>query len=1377
MKTADANAEDQFEGLYHKYFDTLEKYIPKEKQGNFYSTGHDILRNHLMAHLNHKEKKNYTKLVKILVEKSYYHSIDDEKARILTGIVAGYFQQVETFILSLVEKEKPTRLGISVYGDTVPLSLLAFKLVKKKHPHIKTLMGGGVFADHMAVGSPNYEVFLEKTRGIIDTIIIGEGENLFLKYLKGEFPQSQRVLTQKELDGKTLELSRVGMPDFSDFSTDKYLYLTTYFSRSCPYQCSFCAETVNWGAYRKKNVSQCIDELSRLHRISGRRLFLIGDSLLNPIITELSHSLKESRLQLYWDGYLRAEKHVCNRENTRLWRQAGFYRARLGIESGSQHVLDLMGKKVTLSQVKDAITSLAQAGIKTTTYWITGHPGETEDDFQQTLRLLDELKDVIYEAEGKPFKYFLSGQVGSDYWINRYNHVPLYPEKDEEMLMFQTWSLDCEPSREVAYQRSCRFNSHCRKLGIPNPYSMYEIYRADERWKKLHPNAVPPFLEIRELEEAAGESVNEGRNRATTAGVPTPATKGLEKLDRKKILAATSQYGKECDFWLKKLAGEWQKSTFPYDYPAFSSETGETGETSLNINIPAQLAAKLVKLSKGSDKKLHMILLTGLVLLLHKYTANEDIVIGTPIYRQKVEGDFINTLLPLRHKITAGMTVKELLLQVRDVLVDAAAHQNYPLEVLVHQLNMEYSTTSFPLFDMVLLMENIQPPKYIAPICPNLLFSVTSKKDHISGILGYNARIYEAHTVEAINSRWIRILEEMTDNVNRTVAGFQLLTEAEKRRLLEKFNDTAAGYPVEKTIRQLFEEQVERTPASAAVAAPGGNSSTTRQLTYSELNNKANTLAYRLITGGVKPGDIAAVMAEPSAAMITAILAIIKAGAVYLPLNPQHPHQRIRQIIKDSAAVAALTQTGFSQIPCDVAVFDIDDDTTSPHRQENPVNSTRPGDPLYTVYTSGTSGKPKGVLINNKNLVNYISWFSAVTHPAATAKALLLSSYAFDLGNTVIYAALLNGGELHLLERDTYLDTRSLVDYIAANEIGYIKITPSFFSVIVDTPGFSGQNCSSLRLIVLGGEALDVSDVKKTFRKFPGTRIMNHYGPSETTIGSVAQYIDPLQIESYEKAPTIGTPIANTRTYILDRDLQLVPPGVAGELYIAGDGVGRGYLNRPELTSEKFVPDPYHTNTLLYRTGDLARHLADGYIQFLGRIDQQVKIRGFRIELGEIETRLLKHPDVNEAVVLVRKTAAVNDDGTGEEKFLCAYFTSSKDIDITQLQEFLNLELPNYMLPTFFLPLDSLPLTPNGKLDREALPEPELAAEDDFEAPGDETDKQVLRVWARVLGIEEQNIGLNSNFFGLGGHSLKATTVLSELHKVFDVKIPLVEIF
>jgi radical SAM superfamily enzyme YgiQ (UPF0313 family) len=496
--TVDAAVEMRFKDSYDRYFHLLKEIVPGTRRGNFYSIGHDVLRNHIMADLHYSDKAKYLHLVKELLYKTFYVEMDDRKAAELIEIIDHFYRLLEDYFRGIFERVKPTILGLSVFSDTLPASLFIFKWVRKTYPHVKTVMGGGVFADQLALNSPQLEIFLEKTADFIDKIIIGEGEILFVKWLEGELPASRRVHTLADIDRQVLDLSTADLLDLSDFDLVNYPYNVSYTSRSCPFQCSFCSETIQWGKYRKKAAQQIIVEVRQLIQHYGYQLFLFGDSLLNPLMKTLAQEFLTAKEPVYWSGWLRVDKESGELAHAMKWRRSGFYHARLGIESGSQRVLDMMDKRITAADAKKTIANLAAAGIKTTTLWVVGHPGETEADFQQTLDFLEELKFDIYEAECRPFYYYLTGQAGAPGgWGNQSKPQPLYSRDAEEMLMLQTWILDGEPSREETYRRVRQFTAHCEKLGIPNPYSMHEIYEADERWQKLHSNAVPPLIEFK----------------------------------------------------------------------------------------------------------------------------------------------------------------------------------------------------------------------------------------------------------------------------------------------------------------------------------------------------------------------------------------------------------------------------------------------------------------------------------------------------------------------------------------------------------------------------------------------------------------------------------------------------------------------------------------------------------------------------------------------------------------------------------------------------------------------------------------------------------------------------------------------------------------
>ena len=503
ITTVDANTASELWEIHGTYLKTLQEYIPPEKLGNFYMVGYDVFMNHLMAHINYTDENKYLELVQLLVEKNFYTTITAEEGQELVAVVAQFYSKLEHYLLDLFQRIRPQIFGVSVYNSTLATSLFACKLIKEHYPDVLTVMGGGIFADQLSIGSPTLQLFMEKTP-YIDKIIAGEGELLFLKLLRGELPEGQRVYTLKDIENQTVDLSTADIPDFSDFDVSLYPLLASYASRSCPFQCSFCSETVQWGKYRKKSVGQVVDEMSKLQKKYGGQLFLFGDSLINPVVSELAGEFIERGLTIYWDAYLRADEPVCDQERTSMWRKGGFYRARLGIESGSQKILDSMNKKTSVDQIKAALRSLAQAGIKTTTYWVLGHPGETEEDFQATLDLVEEMHESIYEVDWHPFFYYPSGQVNSEKWATENGLRLLYPEDTTDMLITPTWELNALPTREETYERVQRFAEHCKRLSIPNPYSLKDIYEADQRWKKLQKNAVPPLADLYNSKEKVG---------------------------------------------------------------------------------------------------------------------------------------------------------------------------------------------------------------------------------------------------------------------------------------------------------------------------------------------------------------------------------------------------------------------------------------------------------------------------------------------------------------------------------------------------------------------------------------------------------------------------------------------------------------------------------------------------------------------------------------------------------------------------------------------------------------------------------------------------------------------------------------------------------
>ncbi len=514
VKVTDLIVKNEALEFYYNYFDVLKECVPEEKRGNFKNIGHDVMRNHMMAHINQKDEAAYIELVKTLVYKTYYVEIEDDYVRRLNQVTATYFEALGEYFEFMLEFEAPDVVGATVYRDTLPATMYVLKLTREKYPHIKTVIGGGLFADSHMEGTPNFERLAKATEGYVDKFFIGEGELMFYKYLEGELPEDKRVYTLDDIGGEVLDLKDATPPDFSDLNIRKYSHMPGTASFSCPFKCSFCNEIKFRGKYRKRDIKATVDEMLVMYNAvelnlvnSGNQLFFMTDSLLNPVIDDLAEGLIQRDVSLYYDGYYKVDKAATDPDRTFRWRESGLYRVRLGVESASPHVLQLMEKGITPDQIRKAITSFALSGIKTTTYWVIGHPGESEEDFRMTLDMVEELKNSIYQAECNPFLYHFSGQNSSDSW--QQHRRLLYPENARDMLVFDSWTLDMEPVREVAYDRMQRFVEHCKKLGVPNPYSFKEIYDADQRWLKLQKFAVPTLDEF----SGEGDEIRDNLNR------------------------------------------------------------------------------------------------------------------------------------------------------------------------------------------------------------------------------------------------------------------------------------------------------------------------------------------------------------------------------------------------------------------------------------------------------------------------------------------------------------------------------------------------------------------------------------------------------------------------------------------------------------------------------------------------------------------------------------------------------------------------------------------------------------------------------------------------------------------------------------------------
>jgi len=1121
------------------------------------------------------------------------------------------------------------------------------------------------------------------------------------------------------------------------------------------------------------------------------------------------------------------------------------------------------------------------------------------------------------------------------------------------------------------------------------------------------------------------------------------------------------QYEREREYWLTNLSGELVKSGIAYDH---KESPGKRNEAEVRFQLPGNVSSKLIKLSSGVDEVLHMALTAAVVLLLNKYTGNSDIIVGTPIYKEDVKREFINTVLALRNQLEADMTFKDLLLQVKQTILNAIEHQNYPIEIVLEQLKLPVSTEDFPLFEITVLLGNIHDESYITYIhLPMIFFFMRSRANNsndidivIEGSVKYDPTLYGQETIEKVVNHFILLLETVLSHTDMPLSAVEILSEEEKKQLLYSFNNTETAYPRGKTIPQLFEEQVEKIPDNIALRYED------QCITYKELDEKSNQLAnYLCFEKAVRINEPVGLLMDRSLDMIGSILGILKAGGAYVPIDSSFPEERMKIMINDAGIGVFISQkryiktlnrlqwecTGFhtylcldsediyaeeevekselmgkklweyvgetatdeitgggwlssytgepipaeemaeygdnilkkltpllhpemrileigcasgismyriapkvglyygtdlssviirknqeriragehqnivlscapaheidtipennfdlviinSVIQCfhghnylrkvihkaidklgdngclfigdvmnqdlkaaliqdlvsfkkahsrsegkekdyktktdwstelfvspaffedlmldipeirsvefsdkiytieneltkyryDAFIF-IDKDKNEPvsshsftrHKYQHDVRTLRkysavpvnpglkPGGLAYIIYTSGSTGRPKGTLTTHFNVIRVVKDTNYIDLKASD-QLLQLSNYAFDGSVFDIFGALLNGSRLVMMNHQDVFAIDRLAAIIQREKISVFFVTTALFNTLLD---IEIECFKGVKKVLFGGEKVSLEHAVKALEHSGRDKFIHVYGPTETTVYASYYFIN--RIKEGQLTIPIGKPLSNTTLYVLDRWVNPVPIGVAGELFIGGDGGAVGYLNNPPLTHEKFMNNPFVEGDRLYRTGDLVRWLSSGNIEFIGRMDNQVKIRGFRIELEEIENRLLEHPDIKDTAVVVR------DDGSGDN-FLCAYIVprssaapdDSETFSLSELASYLEKELPDFMIPSHFVELPGLPLTINGKIDRKALPEPDAVVPEDYVGPVNPIQEQLTTIWSEVLNIEKNRISIDSNFFEIGGHSLKATVLMSKIHKEMNVKVQLAEIF
>jgi amino acid adenylation domain-containing protein len=848
----------------------------------------------------------------------------------------------------------------------------------------------------------------------------------------------------------------------------------------------------------------------------------------------------------------------------------------------------------------------------------------------------------------------------------------------------------------------------------------------------------------------------------------------------------------QLEYWKRKLARAPSRLDLPTDLPRPPVRSWVGDNVSLMLDTPTREALRGV--ARRENATLFVALLAVFGTLLARYSGQDDIVIGTPFAgRNRTElesmvGYFINPLA-LRLELSGDPTFTELLARARETTLEAFAHADVPYETVVRATNPQRDLSQTPVFQAMMVLHNpawqTERPKFEPEgiRCVEIshekgwskfdvLLGMSERTTGLNTTWEYSTELFTPATVQRMMEHFRALAESAGTSPDRGISRLSMLSEAERAKLLVSWDANRAPLPRRETIKELFEEQVSRTPQAPAIVFDG------ERLTFDELNRRANRIAWLLGDRGIGPGALVGILMEKSLDLVPAVLGVVKSGAAYIPLDPMYPADRLQFMIADAQPSLLLTQEKHLGMSLEGAAPRLAVDAAGEVErfpEENPPGMAGGEELAYLIYTSGSTGQPKGAMIANKSLASaYFAYERAYRLRELSAHA-QMASFSFDVFTGDMIRALLAGAKLVLCPIETVVDPAALYRLMLAEGIDAAEFVPATASLLFEYAESEGKTLDHMRLVVVSSEAWR-NEKCRFFMSLcgPQTRLVNAYGLTEATIDST--WFEPATGKDLlpGRFVPIGRPLDNTRIYILDANLEPQPIGIPGELCVGGVAVARGYLNRPELTAEKFVPDPFgdEPSALLYRTGDRARWLADGTIDFLGRTDRQIKIRGFRIEPEEIEAVLERRPAIRAAAVVDRL------DSRGETRLVAYIEADGPAPEAAELRAFLSDHVPNYMIPSAYVNVDELPLTPNGKVDRDALPEPEWKQEgtsDEFVAPRTTAERGIARIWSTVLSVRD--VGIHDNFFALGGHSLLAMQVISRVGDELGVTLTLRAIF
>ena len=820
------------------------------------------------------------------------------------------------------------------------------------------------------------------------------------------------------------------------------------------------------------------------------------------------------------------------------------------------------------------------------------------------------------------------------------------------------------------------------------------------------------------------------------------------------------KYNEMKEYWLRKFSKEITTLNLPVDYtrPSLQSFNGET----ISFKLERTVVRKIKKALRETETSLYMILLSAYNILLSKYANEEDIIVGTAIagrnHRdiEKTVGMFVNTVV-MRTNVEKDKTFSDYLLDVKNETIGLLENQYYPLEALIKDLDIKREMSRNPLFDTMFVLENMAIPegdlgeiKFKNLHYKNKIskFDVTlfamESKEEILFDFEYCTSLFKKETIERACNHYVNILKEIVENINVKIKDICILDRSEKNRILNELNNTEKLYNKEITINEMFEDQVRKTPSKIAVEGEG------YAMTYEELNKEANKIAHTLVNMGVGAEDKVALILPRSKEFVVSIIGVLKSGAAYIPIDLSYPKERIDYILGDcEAKLVIMLEENKDLIGGGNNVLFIDkEELISKNQSSIPIRNNE-NSLVYIIYTSGSTGKPKGVMIEQKNLINYITWAIKNYMKNENDVFPLFTTVSFDLTVTSIFTPLLSGNKMRIYSDDSR--KLAIEKVLEDNQCTVVKLTPAHLKLIKDMD----NSKSKIRRFIVGGEELESSLAKAIHDSFEGkVEICNEYGPTEATVGCMIHVYD--YEKDKKKGVPIGRPADNVSLYILDKNLNPCAYNVIGEMYIGGHGIARGYINREKITEERFFESPFKKGEKIYKTGDLGRWLSNGIMEYYGRIDNQTKIRGYRIEIGEIQNELLSHSRIKDGVIVI------NEDAQGE-KSLYAYIVEKEKVEIKDLRMYLQRKLPEYMIPAKFIKVNAIPLTPNGKVDKEYLREhyDYIASTEEYVAATTDDESVMAQVWSDVLGIKE--VGIKDNYFALGGDSIKAIQIISKL--------------